>query len=462
MSSNQTYDTSNKPFSWNINKADQSFTLNKTSVSLNDSTQSDTVTLTKNIITGGGNVEITNSNNSVASVSQAVNPSSANQHIITISSVNNTSGNATLTVGLSGNSNCNASSTQNITVSASFKTKVNVPTVTDTTQYYTGSAKSPTISSYDTTLINMTGTTSATENGSYTITFTLNDPINYIWNDGTSANKTVTWTINDYIVNGVKIVSWENGSDADIVAMVNAGKNGTIDLTDYWNLGEERQVTLNAISATSTITDVHESQTVTFVLMDQKTYNLHNAVTGTDGNARLKCSFMVGLKHCLSTVGCVHNSTSTGINWNNCARRAWLNSSFYNAIPSTLRGIFAQFENMTAKAYNNTSAAVVTYDYFVLPSVKEVFGSNNSYGNSYEDYFQKYLWYYESGPGASNKKKILGGNNAALPSSTGANWWMRSVTKSDGKRFVAVNTNGAQTYSTVTAGLGLAPLGCIY
>ena len=58
---------------------------------------------------------------------------------------------------------------------------------------YNGSAQSPVWSGYDAAKLTMGGTTSGTSAGSYNATFTPG--ANYQWNDGTTAAKTVAWTI---------------------------------------------------------------------------------------------------------------------------------------------------------------------------------------------------------------------------------------------------------------------------
>ena len=58
---------------------------------------------------------------------------------------------------------------------------------------YTGSAQSPVWSGYDTAKMTIGGTTSGTNAGTYNATFT---PVsNYQWTDGTTAAKTVAWSI---------------------------------------------------------------------------------------------------------------------------------------------------------------------------------------------------------------------------------------------------------------------------
>ena len=58
---------------------------------------------------------------------------------------------------------------------------------------YTGSAQSPTWNSYDPNVLQIGGTTTGTNAGTYQATFTPKDP--YKWADGTTTAKTVNWTI---------------------------------------------------------------------------------------------------------------------------------------------------------------------------------------------------------------------------------------------------------------------------
>lgn len=60
---------------------------------------------------------------------------------------------------------------------------------------YTGSAQSVTWADYDSSVMSVSGTTSATNAGTYTATFTLNDTAKYQWDDGSTDAKTVSWSI---------------------------------------------------------------------------------------------------------------------------------------------------------------------------------------------------------------------------------------------------------------------------
>ena len=72
---------------------------------------------------------------------------------------------------------------------------VAVPTLSNTSKTYNGSAQSPTISSFDATEITQTGDISATNAGNYTVYWALASQTNYIWSDTTTGTKFDTWTI---------------------------------------------------------------------------------------------------------------------------------------------------------------------------------------------------------------------------------------------------------------------------
>ena len=65
----------------------------------------------------------------------------------------------------------------------------------------------------------------------------------------------------------VKIVTWADGTDEEIVAMVKAADEGLIDLKDYWNIGDARKVMLSETESYEWYTS-HSRQEAEFVLMN--------------------------------------------------------------------------------------------------------------------------------------------------------------------------------------------------
>ena len=287
------------------------------------------------------------------------------------------------------------------------------------------------------------------------------DPANgYVFSSFGSVSVVISYTENGItkttsftVTVTLKTVTWSNGTDEEIVAMVEAADQGVINLSDYWAVGDIRTVQLSATSATG-VGESHAAQQVDLVLMHAGGYTLNTAVA----SGRTKCSFVVGLKDSLAEAGYMNSSDTNSGSWNGSARRTWCNNVFRNAIPSTLRAIFKQFKTVTAQTYNG-STNQTSVDYFALPAAKEVFGgsassagSGTSYSNLTEFNALFQFDYYKT---SSNRVKKLGKTGSAN------RWWERSPSYNDSYGFCRVGSDGTADSSSASISYGLAPFGCI-
>ncbi len=254
------------------------------------------------------------------------------------------------------------------------------------------------------------------------------------------------WKKYNYIDANVDIVPWAYGTDDQIVAMINAADNGLINLSDFWSVGDERKVTLSAMTATG-VGESHAKQTVTFVLMNVGGKTLARATP----SGRNKCSFIVGLKNALAEQGYMNSSDTITGGWNDCARRTWCNNVFRNAIPSTLRGIFKQHLNKTANG--NGSTISTSTDYFALPAEKEVFGRNSHADSTAEASLRQFEYYKNE----ENLPKKPGDDNVFSLLS----WWERSPSKIAANSFCYVMLGSDISSSSASEPNLLAPFGCI-
>ena len=120
----------------------------------------------------------------------------------TYSYTNNTNaGTATITV--TGTGNYTGTKTSTFTIG---KKSLTVPSQSGSLTYNKAS-QSPSWSNYNTTWMTIGGTTSGTNATSYNATFTLKDTTNTQWSDGTTAAKTVTWSIGKYNLSNATIAS---------------------------------------------------------------------------------------------------------------------------------------------------------------------------------------------------------------------------------------------------------------
>lgn len=237
----------------------------------------------------------------------------------------------------------------------------------------------------------------------------------------------------------VKIVSWADGTDEEVAAMVAAADAGKLNLSDYWSAGDTRTVHLSAMSGfVPNANESHTAQDVQMVLTDPGHFTLANGK---------KCSFVVLQKDCLKEYGYINARNTNSGGWENCPRRTWCNNVFRNAIPATLRPIFKQFTTYAALGAGSTSAA--SSDYFALFSEKEVFGSTTYANSSSESKNTQLTWFKTS----SNRVKRVNGSAYY--------WWGRSPYNTNSNSFCCVDYSGNADWYDANFSCGLAPFGCI-
>ena len=234
----------------------------------------------------------------------------------------------------------------------------------------------------------------------------------------------------------VEPVTWADGTDEQIKVMIDAADAGTINLADYWSVGDERTVHLSAMTAGDAFIDGQPEQDVVHVLMNE----------GYPGNPRVH--FVWSQKDCLLKIGRMNpdNTGSVSWKWNDCAMRANLNDKYYNALPAVYRSCLKQFNVITAQTYDG-STNQISSDFISLFAEKEIFGSA-TYSNTTEAAALSQIEYYKT---ASNRIKQVNGRNSI--------WWERS--RYSGETFCGVNLGGNADYYGSPYTFGIAPFGCI-
>lgn len=237
----------------------------------------------------------------------------------------------------------------------------------------------------------------------------------------------------------VKIVSWADGTDEEIVAMVKAADKGLIDLKDYWNVGDVRKAMLSETEGCEWYTS-HSRQETEFVLMNAGGKML---LTPTE-SGRTTCSFVVGLKDCLKEEDKINREDTNQGGWESSDIREWCNDWFAQSIPQTLQPIFKNFVNSTYA----DGKIVETTDLFALPAEVEVYGSTEYSAQGEGTQFEFYK-------NPLNRIKCIGSGGYQ------ANWWERSPYSSNSTRFCIVYSNGTAYSFGASSTSGLAPFGCI-
>ena len=139
------------------------------------------------------------------------------------------------------------------------KQAVTVPTVTDTSKTYSGSAQHPTVTGYDSEVMSRAGYEYA-DAGSYTLTFTLLDDDNYQWNTaGAGATVSFPWSIAKQSVNAPVL-------DSTVTITYDGTEKNAI------TLGAITGYSVSLMTATGVTRTDAGSQTATFALKDTDNY----------------------------------------------------------------------------------------------------------------------------------------------------------------------------------------------
>ena len=282
-------------------------------------------------------------------------------------------------------------------------------------------------------------------------TVDVNAETKYVASNDKNAYPSDGWIGSDYfklVKSDLKIVTWADGTDDEIVAMVDAADKGLINLSDYWAVGDERSVNLSAMAATG-VGESHAAQTVKLVLMD-KTCTGFTLATATSGG-KTKPSFIIGLKNSLTAAGYMNAARTNANGWSGSERRTWCNNVFRMAIPSGLRGIFKQFKWKQGQGGGNSSGLLETTDYFGFAPEKAVFGSKTYSFADEAALYAQWAWYQT----AANRIKKMGESGSAY------NWWECSPDSGSNYGFCNVGSGGYANNGSASGSFGLAPFGCI-
>lgn len=263
----------------------------------------------------------------------------------------------------------------------------------------------------------------------------------------------------------LKIVTFANGTDEEILAMIDAHYANKINIRDYWAVGDKRTVHLSAMSATG-VGESHREQDVQFAIADFD----HDELTTTI-NGHTKAAVTLTQVDCLmdsnnasnpvngsnNTENGYMNSTDTNIGgWKDCARRTWCNNVYFNALPSTIKNAVKSVNKKTS-AGNKNSTINITSDKVFLLSEIEIYGTDlhGATGGSFLGEGTPYIYYETT---SSRVKQPLWDKT-----SDSCAVWQRSPNRSSVIYFCSMSLKGLTSggYYNASAAFGIAPCLCL-
>ena len=377
--------------------------------------------------------------------------------------------------------------------------EVDVPTVSGTLTY-NGTAQSPVLVGYDEDTMLKGGTTSATNAGNYTITFT---PINnYQWSDGTTETKSVAWSIGKavpvlslspnsvsvstdtpsatvaitYTGDGTLSVtsnSIAEGSISGTTLTVTGLSTGETSLTVSAAAGTNYQAASASVAVNSTMStsfsedswstiqanilngtystkyQVGETKDITLTGIGTMTLQIadfdHDYLSGSTSANKAAISLIT--KHLLPSTRKM-NSTNTNVGGFPASDLCeYLNGDIYNALPEDLKSLVVPIYKWYGTGNNTTNGQWHGCKVWI-PLEYEMFGTTtfspateHSTGNA-----RKYPIFTDD---ASRVKRLNNGSGDA-------NWyWEASPAASNAASFCAVDSNGTATgnYASYTGGV---------
>lgn len=255
-----------------------------------------------------------------------------------------------------------------------------------------------------------------------------------------------------------KIVTFADGTDEEIAAMIDAHYNNKINIADYWAVGDIREIGLSAMSATY-VGESHLSGAYKFAIADFD----HDDLT-TPINGHTKAAVTLTQVDCLMDVNNRNNPTNGSSNtergymnssntntggWKSCDRRKWCNEIYYNAIVG-LKDIVKEVNKKTSVG-GGKSTIVTTADKVFLLSEIEIYGSIEysaaGEGNQYQYYKNSVANRYKLPKWIYNKVSSV--------------WWLRSPSVGYYVQFCITSDNGNNDHDEAHYPCGIAPCFCI-
>ena len=215
--------------------------------------------------------------------------------------------------------------------------------------------------------------------------------------------------------------TWSDGTDEEIIEALEKHYAGEIDLTEYWSVGDERVIHLNACNASSSAYTIASEQDSIWVLM-----NVGGKQLTTPINNKSECAFVVGLKGVLSYRNDYFSCAMGSRVWSdtNNILRYWLNNKWASfdtglpiMLPASILGIFKEFVAISGSGEYTDDFSSVN-NYFAVPSEKEVLGTNVRGSSIAEDSLSQFEYYKTS----ANRVKHYGSSNNYFVSQ----WWTRT------------------------------------
>lgn len=257
----------------------------------------------------------------------------------------------------------------------------------------------------------------------------------------------------------LKIVTFADGTDAEIEKMIEAHYAGKINISDYWAVGDKRTIHHDAMDATG-VSESHKANDYAYVIIGIEHDDLVTAINGkTKAAITIQTERMLYLDtvteynssyDTLHECGYMNSSNTNSGGWEGCARRTWCNNVYKKCLPTYIQNMMKQVKKLTSVG-SQSSTIKTSNDYAFLPSEIEIFGST-AYSFAGEG---KQYQYFKNATANRYKKPCYDSSYVS------GWWWERSPHSGSGLRFCCTNVDGSVIWNFASNAGGVAPCLCI-
>lgn len=256
----------------------------------------------------------------------------------------------------------------------------------------------------------------------------------------------------------LKIVTFADGTDAEIARMIKAHYAGKINIGEYWAVGDKRTIHHNAMDATG-VSESHKANDYAYVIIGIEHDDL---VTAINGKAKAAITIQTERLLYLDTTteyndsldashecGYMNSSDMNSGGWEGCERRTWCNNVYKKCLPAYVQSMMKQVKKLTSGG-GQSSTIKTSNDYAFLLSEIEIFGNiPYSFGGEGTQY-----QYFKNA--TANRYKSPRTNNSYVSGI----WWSRSPCRSANESFCVVNAAGNTNIADAGQEKSLAPCLC--
>lgn len=257
----------------------------------------------------------------------------------------------------------------------------------------------------------------------------------------------------------LKIVTFADGTDAEITKMIEAHYAGKINIGDYWAVGDKRTIHHNAMDATG-VSESHKANDYVYVIIGIEHDDLVATINGkTKAAITIQTERMLYLDttteynnsyNTLHECGYMNSSNTNSGDWEGCARRTWCNNVYKKCLPTYIQNMMKQVKKKTSRG-KQSKIITISNDYAFLPSEIEIFGST-TYSFAGEG---KQYQYFKNATANRYKKPRHGSDYVS------GYYWERSPFSSGSNSFCRVNLDGGAGTGDASDTFGVVPCLCI-